>query len=278
MTFSQNTFVTIGAGGMGLAIARRLGSGQRVVLADFSQSNLDVAARALIDDGHDVQAHLVDVANFDSVVDLAKVATATGRLAAVVNTAGIAAAQGTARRVYEVDLLGTANVIDAFLEVMPSGSSLTSISSIASYLMPEAVSPGLEQHLATAPRDQLLNHADIDIQGSPRVAYAVSKRANIVRVQSAAVRQGKEKGVRLNTVSPGFIATPMLRKELGTDAGGAIKAMIVDSPVPRAGTVSDVANVVAFLTSVEAAFINGVDIIVDGGLVSGQRWGPSSSS
>ncbi|RSL93660.1 hypothetical protein CEP52_013141 [Fusarium oligoseptatum] len=111
--------------------------------------------------------------------------------------------------------------------------------------------------------------------GQPRLFPEA--RANIVRVQSAAVRQGKEKGVRLNTVSPGFIATPMLRKELGTDAGGAIKAMIVDSPVPRAGTVSDVANVVAFLTSAEAAFINGVDIIVDGGLVSGQRWGPSSN-
>ncbi|RSL82686.1 hypothetical protein CEP51_005007 [Fusarium floridanum] len=112
--------------------------------------------------------------------------------------------------------------------------------------------------------------------GAGGMGLAVARRLGSGQ-RSAAVRQGKEKGVRLNTVSPGFIATPMLRKELGTDAGGAIKAMIVDSPVPRAGTVSDVANVVAFLTSAEAAFINGVDIIVDGGLVSGQRWGPSSN-
>lgn len=77
---------------------------------------------------------------------------------------------GTAGAIFEVDLLGTANIIDAFLDVMPRGSSLTTVASIASHLATD-ISPELEKHLATAPRDQLLQHNGIDLEGRPGDAY-----------------------------------------------------------------------------------------------------------
>ncbi|KAK7422533.1 hypothetical protein QQX98_001551 [Neonectria punicea] len=271
MSAYRNALVVIGAGGMGLAIARRLGSGQRVVLADYSQKALDTAAESLRDHGHEVEARIVDVSSYESVSELAKFAAATGQLNTVVNTAGISPHMGTAKQIYEIDLLGTAHVIDAFVQVMAPSSSLICIASLAGHMAGLAVSPELELHLATAPRDKLLDHPEIDPDGLPALAYSVAKKGNMVRVQAAA-RAGQRNGVRVNSVSPGVIATAMVRHELQTEGGAAIRGMIENSPIPRAGTADDVANVVAFLASSEACFIDGTDILVDGGGLAGYRF------
>ncbi|KAF7542489.1 hypothetical protein G7Z17_g11534 [Cylindrodendrum hubeiense] len=271
MAAYRSALVVIGAGGMGLAIARRLGPGQRVVLADYSQKALDAAAASLRDHGHEVEPRLVDVSSYESVTELAKFATAAGQLNTVVNTAGISPHMGTAKRVYEIDLLGTANVIDAFIDVMAPGSSLITISSLAGHMPGLAMTPDLELHLATAPRDKLLSHPDIDLEGSSWLAYGIAKRGNIVRVQTGALA-GKKNGVRVNSVSPGVIATAMTRHELQTDKGAEIRAIIESAAIPRAGTADDIANVVAFLASPDACFIDGTDILVDGGGLAGQRF------
>ncbi|KAF7557071.1 hypothetical protein G7Z17_g894 [Cylindrodendrum hubeiense] len=271
MAAYQNGLLIIGAGGMGLAIARRLGAGQRVIIADYSEAVLNSAANTLRNDGHEIETQTVDVSDYESVEKLAKFASGKSRLQTVVNTAGISPAMGTARQVYEVDLLGTANVIDAFLEVMPSGSSLTSIASIAGHMMQKAISPELEKHLATCPREQLLTHEAIDLEGSTAMAYGIAKWGNVVRVQ-AAVRKGQEHGVRLNTVSPGVIKTAMVRKELESAAGDQIRHMIKESPVSRAGCSDDIAALVAFLSSPEASFIDGADFVIDGGFSAASRF------
>ncbi|KAI8670597.1 hypothetical protein NCS57_00531500 [Fusarium keratoplasticum] len=271
MASSRRGLLVIGAGGMGLAIARRLGAGQLVILADSSQKVLDSAASSLQDDGHEVETQIVDVSSHESVENLSKVASGAARLNTVINTAGISPGMGTARRIFEVNLLGTANVIDAFLEVMPPGSSLTSIASIAGHLVQKAVSPELEKHLATSPREQLLGHDAADLEGSPELAYGIAKWGIIVRMQ-AAVRQGQKKGVRLNTISPGVIMTTMIRKELESELGDRIKEMIPETPIPRAGCADEIASLVAFLSGPDAAFINGADFVIDGGATAASRF------
>ncbi|KAM0433870.1 hypothetical protein ACHAPT_003813 [Fusarium lateritium] len=271
MPLSQNGLLVIGVGGMGLAIARRLGAGRRVFLADYSKDTLDAAANSLRDTGHDVETQIVDVSSYESVTQLAKHASSTSNLNTVVNTAGISPSMGTARQIFEVDLLGTANVIDAFLEVMPSGSSLTTIASIASALFGSAISAELEQHLATAPRDKLLQHANIDLEGNAGVAYGISKRGNIVRVQ-AAVKHAGTKGIRINSVSPGVITTAMIRQELESETGENVRQMIKATPVERAGSADEIASIVAFLSGPEACFVNGADFVIDGGFVAANRF------
>jgi len=128
---TRSVLAIIGSGGMGLASARRMATGRRIFLADASEKNLEFAARSLRDDGHEVETQQVDVANFESVQKFAQAVASAGKVETVVHTAGLSPAMAAPDRILEVDLLGTANVIEAFQDVVGPGSSMTCIASIA---------------------------------------------------------------------------------------------------------------------------------------------------
>lgn len=69
---SSNVLVVIGSGGMGIPVARRLGVGKRILLADFSADNLTIALTTLANEGYSTQTALLDVANYASVTELAQ--------------------------------------------------------------------------------------------------------------------------------------------------------------------------------------------------------------
>ncbi|KAH6619347.1 hypothetical protein B0J18DRAFT_411653 [Chaetomium sp. MPI-SDFR-AT-0129] len=275
-TVPARILCVIGSGGMGLAVARRLGSGRTIFLADYSQANLDAATKALQDEGHTVEPQLVDVADFDAVQTFARAAAAAGHIETVVHTAGLSPSMAPAKRVFEVDLLGTVHVIDAFTDLIPAGSSLTCISSVSRFgLNP---SPELIDHLAHAPRDKLLTTPSLlaleegqgpNVYTDSTVAYQLSKRANYLRVQ-ASVRSWGARGARINTVSPGVVLTALIRLEMAA-FGDAVKNMIETQPVPRGGTSNDIAGVVAFLAGPDASYITGSDIVVDGGFMAANQ-------
>ncbi|KAH6650497.1 hypothetical protein F5144DRAFT_47999 [Chaetomium tenue] len=272
MTIPRRVLVVLGCGGMGLATARRLGGGRKILLGDYSQTNLDSAAKTLRDEAQVVETHLVDVADFDSVQAFATAASKEGHVDAVVHTAGLSPAMAPPKRIYEVDLLGTANVIDAFQEIIPAGASLTCIASIARFN--KTPSPELAAHLASAPRDQLLTTKhllDIDAPDpEPAASYSLSKCANFLRVQAAA-RPWAARGARINCVSPGVIITPMIRQEMASPLGPAIESMVGSMPMQRGGSPDEIAGVVAFLAGPDASYITGADIVVDGGFMAGSR-------
>ncbi|MGW3650471.1 SDR family oxidoreductase [Streptomyces sp. NPDC000878] len=271
---ARNVLVVVGTGGMGLAVARRLAAGRRILLADWSAPGLEATVGTLRGEGHEVEGHTVDVSQRDSVEKLAEAAGAAGRVDAVVHTAGVSPAMATARQIFEVDLLGTAHVIDAFLPVASAGTSLVCVASMAGHFA--SLSADLERHLATAATDELLGHKEIDLDADPGLAYVVAKRANQLRVQAAAHAWGA-RGARLNTISPGVISTPMGAQELQGPAGVHIQAMLDLSGARRAGTPDDIAGAAAFLTGPDSAFITGNDLLVDGGTVSAQRWNATAT-
>lgn len=274
---SRNVVVIIGTGGMGLAIARRLGSGSHLVLADYSQDQLDSATETLREEGHSVYAIQTDVCRFDLVQNLAQQASQLGNILAIAHTAGVSPVQASEDKIYQVDLLGTAHVIDAFLSVASINTSLVVIASLAGHQAKGALSGNLENHLATAPADKLLGHPELappsDLQENAlRLrAYNISKRANIVRVQASAATWG-QKGARINSVSPGLISTAMGHQEMQGPLKEQLRDLVENSAVRRVGTPSDIANIVAFLCSQEASFITGEDILMDGGWASSKRW------
>jgi len=268
----MDVIVITGIGGMGLACARRIGSGHRLVLADCNASLLETAATALAADGYDVIARVMDVADAAAVAALASTAGSAGRLRALVHTAGLSPAMATAERIYAVNLLGTAYVLDAFLPLALENTVAVMIASMAGHLFPHP--PELDYRLATTPTDQLLDfirerHAD-----DPAQAYSVAKRGNHVRVEAAAP-DWAARGARVVSISPGLIATPMGRLELQDPRTAGLRAV---SGVRRLGTPDDIATAVEWLISPAASYITGTDLRVDGGVTAAMHWRPSTAA
>lgn len=265
---SRDVLVVIGAGGMGLAIARRTGPGKTVLLADNNAVTLDAAAARLTDEGHDVRAHHVDVTSAASVADLVSEAAAVGDVAQVAHTAGLSPSQASTAAILAVDLLGVALVVDGFAPVVATGGAGVVISSMAGHLFP-ALPADQQQALAkTAAADLLtLPFLAPEQLSDPGLAYGVAKQANLIRVAAAASSWG-HRGARLNSISPGIISTPMSQHELDSPLGEGMRAMIEASPAGRIGTVDDIAAVAAFLLGPEASFISGTDVLVDGGVTA----------
>jgi NAD(P)-dependent dehydrogenase (short-subunit alcohol dehydrogenase family) len=264
----SHVLVVVGAGGVGLAAARKLGAARQVVLGDASTADLDAAVSSLRADGFNALGVQVDVSVGESVE--AFVRSIDGPIGSVVHTAGVSPTMASTRKIYEVDLVGTAHIIDAFYRVATAGMSLVCVASMAGYFanLPDEV----ERHLATAPTHRLLDHDLIDLDAPDNsAAYINAKRGNILRVQAAAQAWGR-KGARLNTVSPSVISTPMGQAEFDGPAGEVIRLMMEASGVRRLGTAEEVAAAIAFLAGPEAGFITGNDLLVDGGTISTQRW------
>ncbi|KAI8307372.1 3-alpha-hydroxysteroid dehydrogenase/carbonyl reductase [Colletotrichum sp. SAR11_59] len=132
---SSNVVVVIGCGGKGLPCARRLGIGRQVLLADVSADRLSIAATALVDEGYFIHTALVDISSFDSVNELAQKAFVIGPVETIILAAGVGPAADCARTVYEIDLLGTINVIDAILPIVQAGSNFVYIVNAVAFLV-----------------------------------------------------------------------------------------------------------------------------------------------
>ena len=267
MTDSKRVVVVTGMGGMGSAIAHRIGTGSTVILADFNERLLEREVESLALSGYDVVSRVVDVSKQDSVEALAADAAARGSVTAVVHTAGLSPVQAPIDAIMRVDLLGTALMLDAFGAVISSGGAGVFISSMAGTMA--SLDPEFELRLATTPTEHLLELAELASGAipDPATAYVMAKRANQVRVRAASLAWGR-RGARVNTISPGVISTPMGAAELEGPSGEMMRAMIAGSSTGRIGTPEDIAGVVDFLISSDASFITGTDLLVDGGVVA----------
>ncbi|MEV6313084.1 SDR family oxidoreductase [Streptomyces sp. NPDC051840] len=262
--------VVTGAGGMGMAVARRIGSGRAMVLADAVPEALDRAVTTLRAEGYSVQGQLTDVSDAQAVAELARTAGMRGRVAAVVHTAGVSAATSTVQQIMRVDLAGTAHLIDAFRAVATRGTSLVCVASMAGHHA--TLSQADEVRLATAPAGELLSLDVVTSVGDdPIAAYIVAKRANQVRVQAAALAWN-HLGARVNTISPGVISTPMAKSEEQAPSGDHMMAMLDACGAGRTGTPGEIAEAAAFLTGPGSLYITGTDLLVDGGQAAWLRW------
>lgn len=265
--------VVIGPGQIGQAIARRVGTGKHVLLADLRRENADAAAETLSNVGFEVSASTVDVASRESVQSLVEEATKLGETTGLVHAAGVSPTQATPSTILSVDLYGTALVLEEFGNVVAPGGSGVVIASQSGHRLPP-LSVEQSKALATTPVEELLNLPFLQpgqVTDSLH-AYQLAKRGNSLRVMAEAVRWGK-RGARINTISPGIIITPLAKDELNGPRGAGYRRMIELSAAGRAGTPDEVANVAALLMGPDGGFITGSDILMDGGVTAAYWYG-----
>jgi len=276
-----DVIVCIGPGSIGQAIARRVGVGKHILLADLHAENAAAAAKTMSDAGYTVSTTVVDVASRESIQALVKTATGIGGVARLIHAAGVSPSQASPATILKVDLYGTAVVLEEFGNVIATGGSGVVIASQSGHRLP-ALTPEQDEALALTPADELLALPMLqpDRMTDPLHAYQVSKRGNSLRVMAEAVRWGR-RGARINAISPGIIMTPLANDELSGPRGAGYRRMIEQSVARRAGTPDEVAHVAALLMEPDGSFISGSDFLMDGGVTATYRFGslaPSQAS
>lgn len=270
----KNVMILTGAGQIGMAIARRMGYGMKIVIGDKKIANAETIARIMNEGGFDAVAVETDLASRESILNLITKAQEYGDIKMLVNAAGVSPSQAPIEAILKVDLYGTAVLLEEVGKVICEGGVGVTISSQSGHRMP-ALTPEQDEQLATTSTEQLLG---LDILQPENIhdtlhAYQMAKRCNVKRVMAEAVKWG-QRGARINSISPGIIVTPLALDEFNGPRGDFYKNMFAKCPAGRPGTADEVANVAELLMSNRGAFITGADFLIDGGATASYFYGP----
>ncbi|OUM65368.1 hypothetical protein PIROE2DRAFT_7669 [Piromyces sp. E2] len=219
--------ITGGAGGMGIEIAKIMGKTQKLILVDCSNEKLERAKSELKKLGIDSEIFVVDVCNRESIKDLVKFSKEKGDIKLVVHTAGISPGMADAERIFEVNALFNGTT---------------------------CLKEAFKQIISSLPE----NYA-------PSAGYNISK--NFVRwyTQQMAIKYSG-KGIRVVSISPGVIDTPILEKSKIMS-----EALAKMSPLGRMGKPEEIAKIVEFLARDECSIVVGNDLLCDGGMINAIR-------
>ncbi|MAG33731.1 MAG: 2,5-dichloro-2,5-cyclohexadiene-1,4-diol dehydrogenase [Deltaproteobacteria bacterium] len=254
--------ITGGTSGIGAATAELfVEHGARVVIAGRSQQRgSDLAARI----GEGALYRAVDVGHSDEIEALVNGVYADfGRIDCLFNNAGLLGSGGGIGELTADDFEQTVNV------------NLRSV-----FLGMKYAAPIMRSQASGS----IINNASIAAYrfGYGTHLYSMAKAAVIHLTRSVAIEMG-EHHVRVNSISPGFIATPMMLGDQPPDATVSADAMsrledhlAVSTPIPRSGYPADIAHAALYLASDHSSFVNGLDLVVDGGAIRGQRWSDAS--
>lgn len=265
--------VVVGPGQIGQAIARRVGIGKHILLADMRAANAEAAAKVLGDAGFEVSTATIDVSSREAVEALVTKATGLGEVTRLIQAAGVSPSQAPPETVLKVDLYGTAVLLQEFGKVIAPGGSGVVIASQSGHRLPP-LSAEQNKALATAPVEELLGLPFLQpgqVKDSLH-AYQLAKRGNSLRVMAEAIHWGRRRA-RINTISPGIVMTPLAKDELTGPRGEGYRRMIEGSAVGRAGTPDEVGAVAALLMGPEGGFITGSDFLMDGGVTAAYWFG-----
>lgn len=271
---NKDVMILTGAGQIGMAIARRMGYGKTILVADKNPANAEAIAKTMNEAGYDVIAAEVDLASRKSILALIDQAQDLGDITMLVNAAGVSPSQAPVETILNVDLYGTAVLMEEVGKVIAPGGVGVTISSQSGWRMP-ALTAEEDALLATTPTEELLSLEILQPENIRDTlhAYQLAKRCNENRVMAEAVKWG-ERGARINDIAPGIIVTPLAIDEFNGPRGDFYKNMFAKCPASRPGTADEVANVAELLMSDKGAFITGSTFLIDGGATSSYFYGP----
>lgn len=272
----KDVMILTGAGQIGMAIARRMGYEKKIVIGDKKKENAETIAHIMNDAGFDTVSMEMDLSSRESIKKLILEAQTYGDISMLVNAAGVSPSQAPVEAILQVDLYGTAVLLEEVGKVIKEGGTGVTISSQSGHRMP-VLSAEADKQLAVTPAEDLLKLEILKTENIKDTlhAYQMAKRCNEKRVMAEAVKWGA-RGARINSISPGIIVTPLAIDEFNGPRGGFYKNMFANCPAGRPGTADEVANVAELLMSPRGAFITGADFLIDGGATASYFYGPLS--
>ena len=235
--------ITGGAAGIGKATADAfLAEGARVWIWDLNRDAVEQSLATWTAAGHTVMADFVDVSDYAAVeTAIMRIVEESGKLDVLVNNAGIT----MDRSLLKMDPATWQKVIDVNL------TGVFNCSRVAA------------EQMATQGSGVILNASSVvGLYGNFGQTNYVATKAGVIGMTKTMARELGRKGIRVNAVAPGFIATEMVQKM----PQEVIDGMVSKTPAGRMGTPEDIANAYVFLASDKASFITGTVISVDGGI------------
>ena len=270
----KNVMILCGAGQIGMAIARRMGYGMKIIIGDKKYENAKAVADIMTAAGFDVTAVTMDLSERVSIQSMITEAQKYGSIKMLINAAGVSPSQAPIEAILKVDLYGTAVLLEEVGKVIAEGGVGITISSQSGHRMAQ-LSAKQDELLAITPAEELLS---LDMLQPANIhdtlhAYQLAKRCNEKRVMAEAVKWGK-RGARINSISPGIVVTPLAIDEFNGPRGDFYKNMFANCPAGRPGTADEIANAAELLMSDKGSFITGADFLIDGGATASYFYGP----
>jgi NAD(P)-dependent dehydrogenase (short-subunit alcohol dehydrogenase family) len=261
----------IGCGGLGMACARILGQRQSLLIADIDAGRLAIAVETLRSEGYAAAGQVCDITDPEQTQALGRLLSQGPGVRVLAHVAAVGSVVSDWRKMMEIDLNGAHLIAQAVHPHMVRGGAAIFVGSLAGYLPPpdprcdalldEPLKPGFFEAMAEVLGDD-----------PPWVdTYGYAKLGVMRLAEKLAIAWGRDE-VRVLSVSPGLIDSAMARAQGATlpshgGDGGEVSRDEKSKEVPlgRQGTVIEVAAVIGFLASDAASFINGIDIVIDGG-------------
>lgn len=253
--------ITGGSSGIGLECAKEFKDGITLITGR-NESKLISAVEELKASGIKAMYKASDISDRNSIVELFEYAKTLGKIKTVVNSAGVSGVGAKAKLTFEIDLLGTENLIEVTLKYMNEGTVLILIASMMGHMVP--ANQQYDKYLENPSNQGSIDALVEIVKDNSDVAYNFSKRGVHLLVNKYANDFGK-KGGRIVSISPGIIMTTMAEKAAAAypERMNYMKSM---TPAGRNGKPEDIASVVSFLADEKSSFITGTDLKVDGGL------------
>lgn len=264
--------ITGGGSGMGLEAAKYMPKEKILVLAGRTEAKLQRAVEELKAEGHEAYAKACDTSKRESVRALAEYAASLGEVKNVINSAGLSPNMAEAEMILRVNALGTVYMNEEFSKVMKAGSVIVDVASNSAYVLPGFLIS--KKVYALADQDErlflqkMLKKCRMAKEGYARngMAYACSKNFVVWYAKKCAFDYGK-KGIRVVSLSPGLIATDM--GNLEKEEGGSLIPMTAEE---RMGKPEELGFALATVADERNGYLAGVDILCDGGSVSGKEF------
>lgn len=269
----KDVLLWAGAGQIGLAIARRIGFGKKIIVGDKNIENAKAMADIMNNAGYDVTPVEMDLSKRDSILDFIAEGQKYGEIAMLISAAGVSPSQAPVETILKVDLYGTAVLLEEVGKIIKQDGVGVHISSQSGWRMPQ-LGAEIDRLLAITPTEELLSLEILQLENIKDTlhAYQMAKRCNEKRVMYEACKWG-ERGARLNDIAPGIIVTPLAVDEFNGPRGDFYKNMFAKCPAGRPGTADEVANVAEFLMGPAGAFISGSTFLIDGGAIASYYYG-----